>query len=421
MKTVSKSSAQSGDVLTYTITLNVTGLPQTNVKVTDVIPGQMSYVSAGITPAGGSFMPNGNNLSWSWGSLAVGTYSLTYQVKVNSLVPQGTILTNNAQLNYAGLITPKTTSVSVTVIGSYMVKIDVYNEAGELVKEVYSQELSQPANSVSLSNSTITSLESPVTILVSGQAVTVWDGTSSSQTPVSNGNYYIKVQSTDPYGVTTTVSQVVTVSRQIATIQVDIFNEAGEVIRHLYAYQNDANNTQLTNFQLSAGVLSIGNDQPGSGGASSQATIVLSTGVTMTWDGRNDSGALVTGGHYEIEVHFNSGKGQQSVVAKGILVQNDQNSPTNGKIYAKPNILNGTTQTTLVVKSSLNLSLDVRVYDVAGEMVWGGVLTSASNNNQFSLPLPPLSSGLYYVVAELTDTATGHNEGHQVTQIVIQR
>ena len=107
------------------------------------------------------------------------------------------------------------------------------------------------------------------------------------------------------------------------------------------------------------------------------------------------------------------------MIAKGILVQNDQNSPTNGKIYAQPNILKGTNQTTLVVNSSLKLSLDVKVYDVAGEMVWGGNLTSS--NNRFGLTLPELANGLYFVVVELTDSATGHHEGRQVTQIVVQR
>ena len=328
-------------------------------------------------------------------------------------------MTNHAQLSYTGLANPKTASVNVQMPGGYLVKVDVYNEAGELVKELFSNEEPQPISSFNLSqNGQITGLNTPVTLMVAGNAVTVWDGTNGSGDPVSNGNYYVKVQNTDAYGVVTTVTQISTVSRSIAKVQVDIFNEAGEVVRHLYAYEADSNNSQLTNFQLSANVLSVGNDQgPVSGPG--QATIVLNTGVTLTWDGRSDSGALVTGGHYEIEGHFTNGKGQESVIAKGILVQNDQNSPTNGKIYAEPNILKGTTQTTLVVNSSLNLSLDVKVYDVAGEKVWGRNLTS--NNNQFGLTLPGLSSGLYFVVVEMTDVATGHREGRQVTQIVVQR
>ena len=241
--------------------------------------------------------------------MPIGTYSLTYQVKVNHFVSQGTILTNHAQLTYTGLLTPLTGSVNVQVIGAYTVKIDVYNEAGEKVAEIYSAQLSQPISSVNLSSYTLTGLSGSVTVTSQGQPVTVWNGTNGNGVPVPNGNYYVKVQNTDPYGVSTTVSQVVTVSRDLAKAEVDIFNEVGEVVRHLYTTVSDATSSQLTGMQLSANVLSVGNDQTGSSNTN-QATIVLNTGVTLTWDGRNDSGQLVTGGHYEIEVHFTNGKGQ---------------------------------------------------------------------------------------------------------------
>jgi len=392
------------------------------VQVTDVIPSHLTYLSAGIVPNGGGFtFTSPATLSWNWPSLPVGTYSFTYQVKVNNFVAGGTVLTNNAQLTYTGMAAPQTASVNVRVTGAYTVKVDVYNEAGELVEEIYSAQLSQPVLSVVLSNSVMSNLETPVTLLFSGAPVTAWNGTNGDGVPVPNGSYYIKVQNTDPYGVSTTVSQVVTVSRSVAKVQVDIFNEAGEVVRHLYAYVDDANNSQLTSMELSANVLSIGNDQPGSGGNTNQATIVLNTGVTLTWDGRNDNGQLVTGGHYEIEVHFTNGKGRESVISKGILVQNDQNSPINGNLYAQPNILkNGTTRTTLVVNSGLNLMLHVKVYDVAGELVPASLQPPAIPN-QATIDVSGLSSGLYFAVVDLTDPATGHSVGRQVTQFVVQR
>jgi hypothetical protein len=48
-------------------------------------------------------------------SFTPGTHVISYQAQVDSVAPPGTILTNNAQLTYAGSATAKTASVNVEV------------------------------------------------------------------------------------------------------------------------------------------------------------------------------------------------------------------------------------------------------------------------------------------------------------------
>ncbi len=147
-KAASELVARSGDILTYTITLNVPYCPANNVVVTDALPPLLSFVAFGNTPSGvgTNYNPSNSTMTWTFGTLAVGTYSLTYQAQVAGYVPQGTVLTNIAQVSFAGLACPKKTSVNVKMAVAYTVKIGVYNSTGELVDQISVQELSQALN-----------------------------------------------------------------------------------------------------------------------------------------------------------------------------------------------------------------------------------------------------------------------------------
>jgi hypothetical protein len=91
-----------------------------------------------------------------------------------------------------------------------------------------------------------------------------------------------------------------------------------------------------------------------------------------------------------------------------------------GKVTALPKILNGgNTVTTITINTSMSLTLKVRLYDVAGELIKN--IDGGTGQNRATLDVSGLSSGLYFAVVDLTDAATGHYEGRQVTQIIIQR
>jgi uncharacterized repeat protein (TIGR01451 family) len=420
-KTASETVAKSGDVITYTITLNVPVGPAVGVTVTDVLPSYLTFQGYGAVPSGGTtFAPNGQTLMWSFPSLPVGTVTFSYQAQVGSYVPQGTVLTNNAQVTYAGLASPKKTSVNVTMSTEYLVKVGVYNSAGELVKQIWVQELSQQITNFSLLQTpTITSLNGVVYVEVNGQEIATWNGTNQAGDPVSNGVYYMKVDNIDPYGVDTSVSETVTVSRSIAKVQVDVYNEAGEIVKHLYAYADDPGNMNLGNVTFSSSVIRpiVGTPTPNGTG---DLTITFPNGETVTWDGTDDNGQIVTNGTYMVEVNWTNGTGGQQVTTHDVTVERGNGSPAGGTVFAYPNILKGGAgMVTVQINSPLILTLTASVYDVAGELVKMPVTGLAGNGN-VQVDVSKLASGLYFVVVNMTDS-NGHFIQRQVTQIVIER
>ena len=125
----------------------------------------------------------------------------------------------------------------------------------------------------------------------------IWDGKADNGNPVSNGAYQIKIDSISSTGSVTTVTKSVTVNRNIATVTVNVYNSAGEVVRHLYALADNPLGSTMSNVTLNPVAAVI---VPGSGTQSNVTVTVTSTGspVTLTWDATGDSGALVTPGVY---------------------------------------------------------------------------------------------------------------------------
>jgi hypothetical protein len=73
--------------------------------------------------------------------------------------------------------------------------------------------------------------------------------------------------------------------------------------------------------------------------------------------------------------------------------------------------------TLIQVHSTVAYTLTARMYTTAGELV---KQATGTTKNQVPLDVTGISSGLYFVVVDLT-TSQGGNAGHQVTQIVIKR
>jgi uncharacterized repeat protein (TIGR01451 family) len=421
VKTASAQIVKSGDVITYTITLNVTAGLVSNATVTDVLPDNLIFVGFGTEPIG--VTPNwdgGHNLTWSWSFLSPGVVSFTYQARVDNYVQQGTILRNHAQLTYDGLANPKESHVDITMATLYKVHVGVYNAVGEMVKEIWVQQLSEEIKDFDIFESPmITSVHGKVYVDYQGVQIATWDGTNQSGDPVTNGKYHLKVDNVDAYGTVDSVSHEVMVSRSIAKEEVIIFNEAGEAVRHLYSYIDDANGLTLGDVTLSTTLIkpsTSGTPVPGENGV---VNITSPNGMNLTWDGRSDTGAIVTNGHYEVEVHYTNGKNGEEVVSRGVIVQSSNTSVTNGKVYAKPNVLKGgLTQTTLEVKSDVALTIHCKLYNTAGELVM--VVEGGTGTKQANLNLSKLASGLYFVVVDLTD-AQGRFAAHQVTQIVLEK
>ncbi|HTC20331.1 MAG TPA: hypothetical protein VK859_05770 [bacterium] len=423
-KQVSEPQAKSGDILTYTLGVTLAGTTLNNVVVTDTLPANVAFISMG-TPSAGSavFYPNSSQISWTLpATLAPGIYSLSYKTQVDPFTPDGTDIVNGARLTFPGLANPFASSVTVQVTGQYTVTVAVYNEAGELVDQIRSLQLSQSVDSLNLQGHAITSLigENDKTDIYSqGYLLGVWNGAGADGNPVSNGVYLIKVNSVDPYGVVNTVTQEVTVSRSLAKVSVNVYNEAGEVVKHLFGWVDDPMGAQMTNVALSGSAL-----QPGAGaGQPSSVQIAIQTtgaAVTLSWDGTNDNGVYVSAGYYLLEAHWDDGQGETTDISKGILVT--ANGVRNdGTLVAQPNILRlstGTTRTIFKYESAQGLTLRVRIYTLAGEEICD--LQGASGSNQASWDATGYASGLYLAAVDLLNP-NGGQMGQQILKVMVLR
>jgi len=149
-------------------------------------------------------------------------------------------------------------------------------------------------------------------------------------------------------------------------------------------------------------------------GVTNLVHITSDTGLNLIWDGKNDDGTIVANGHYEVEIHWQDGKGNDVVITRGILVQAGNQTFADGKVTAKPNVLTrGATKTTFVMNSGSAYTLKVWVYDMAGELLVSKVTRGELNSNSVTVDMSGVASGIYLGVVELTDV-NGGNAGRQV-------
>ncbi|MEG0995123.1 MAG: hypothetical protein RSE91_04075, partial [Bacilli bacterium] len=107
IKTVDKTTAVPGDILTYTITLHNTGnVAANNVVVTDVIPTGTSYV-LGSTTSTLPFIGDPTSTITLNAPIAAGsTATITFKVKVGNTVPTINPIPNKASVDYAYTVDP---------------------------------------------------------------------------------------------------------------------------------------------------------------------------------------------------------------------------------------------------------------------------------------------------------------------------
>lgn len=419
-KQVSKTRAQSGDTLTYTLGVTLAGFSPTGVVVTDTLPANVSYLSEG-TPSSGTatFLAASSQFLWTLPSpLSPGVYSFSYQTQVNPLVPAGVSIINDAQLTYPGIPSTLTASTTVLVAGDITVKVGVYNEAGELIKTLLMEKVSTSVMAINLVGNTITSLNGPnnqILVYSAGALLAIWDGRDSSGNPVTNGVYHIKVDNMDSLGVVTTVTQQATVSRSLAQVTMNIYNEAGEVVKILYNFVDDSDDSRMMGVSLSTHVIAPG--AVSVAGAVTMVQITLQTtgpSVTFSWDGTSDNGSIVSPGQYMVEAHWNNAQGTTDITQLIMVTGGTQGT---GKVTAQPNVLSGgTTRTTFVLDSSQPMSLKVNVYTVAGELVKS--LLGDPGSNQALWDTGSTASGLYLAVVEISNPGGGIT-GRQILKIVI--
>ena len=411
-KQVSPQTVSTGDTLTYTLDLSVAGDTALSTAVTDLLPANLTYAGPGDNSSPGMpapSAPGADQLVWNLPALSPGSYRLTYKTRLDDLAPGGTVLTNRAVLSSPRLSAPLTASVAATVRGNYTVIIGVYNGAGELVKQILKQTFSRPLDNISLGNGGVINrlhgTGSEVGIYYGGQLLGAWDGTNGDGRLVSNGVYFVKVENIDSYGTLTSSTLNVSVDRSLYKATILVYNAAGEVARHLYAYLDDPGMAGVSSMQLSASVIRTGGAN--NGVTPSQVSVILNGAVTAVWDGKSDNGGFVQAGQYFIEAHAEDGQGAQATVTRRISVQEGDNSSGIGKVTAMPNLLNRANgyRTTFESDSVASLELRVSLYTVAGDRVI--TVKGEAGTNRAVWDASRVASGLYLAEVEGRDAGGG--------------
>jgi hypothetical protein len=194
-----------------------------------------------------------------------------------------------------------------------------------------------------------------------------------------------------------------------------VYNEAGEAVRHLYTYIDDPTNTLLRGVELSSTFMEPGSVSPalpGSIGIANDQGVIIAV-----WDGRGDSGSIVTNGMYNIEIAATDGQGGETDIVKQVFVIGRPGGGT--EVAASPNIVDPAQPWVVFGGGGTpGLTVSVGIYDVAGELVTQ--VKGATGSGQAQWNSTGIASGLYLAEVTLTD-ANGKWAGRQVLKVLVRR
>jgi flagellar hook assembly protein FlgD len=308
------------------------------------------------------------------------------------------------------------------------VRIGLYNTAGELVKvitsdvttnlitvvQTYAQGVTDPA--------TVTD-NTPLVIYLPGVETpdTQGNGVGTSFTWIANnaqsqnvvqGNYYIKIEQTDTYGHVTSYIKEVTVLRQEKYVMLNIFNEAGELVRTIKK-ENTGTLTGKLDLVVGDGKGTLAIDGNGS-------PVNVKYGANLleyiTWDGKDSQGNVVQSGSYEVQMVMQTDSGLTVEATQSIIVLREAKKYLDQLIIA-PNPYDAkkgpafvTFKWTFTGGVAQAGDMHLRVYNVAGELVAEMSGDLADNVAGITWDLKKegkthLARGIYICVLEAKNTA----------------
>jgi flagellar hook assembly protein FlgD len=220
-------------------------------------------------------------------------------------------------------------------------------------------------------------------VVLGPQVAEAWDGKASTGQLVASGTYMVIAEVSDAFGHTTTFTTQLTVVRVDSSVKIDIYNGAGELVRHLDVQGTGATSSGVS---LEAPALSSG----------SSVTIDYGSGK-VAWDGTNDTGSMVQSGEYLVKVTKATGKGEVQVFTQAVTLLDSPDSSLDGA-YAAPNPLLAGDQTLTIwlPASAAGMKVKVEIYDLAGEKTAETVQANSSGHITLDLHGTE-ASGIYLV------------------------
>ena len=111
---VSSFNPSPGSILTYSLSLTVTGSSAGQAAVTDVLPANLTFVQ--FTPGDPVGSQSGQTIIWNLSSLAPGIYTLGFSASVGNGVPGGTVFITQGNVYLSQSNTSYFSNSAVTVV-----------------------------------------------------------------------------------------------------------------------------------------------------------------------------------------------------------------------------------------------------------------------------------------------------------------
>lgn len=226
----------------------------------------------------------------------------------------------------------------------YMIKIGVYNEAGELVKFIAEEPCTAAMKNVWMSTGgaadsiigpggvlsiNFPGLCTPDTIQ-DGFTVFTWAADNTANQPVSQGKYYIQISQKDTYDHVTVLIKDITVLHLDRYVEMKVFNTAGEAVRTIRVNNPAADELTL---KIEEDISFGKNDNP--------VSIEYAPGSFIDWDGKNDLGVRVGNGVYEIQFVLTNHSGRMIQGSRTVNILNERIDSSLGDVKIMPNPYRG--------------------------------------------------------------------------------
>ena len=307
--------------------------------------------------------------------------------------------TQSASYTVSPTITQTSTVTTTPFEAPYKIKIAVYNSAGERVRVLFDGAAQMTGEKVRLSHDLVVAGESGSEILfpgiLRGIPSLVWMGNNDAGQAVNGGQYYVKVETIDPFGKVTAAIHPVGVIKGRAPASLEIFSQSGERVSSIPVFRGE----DVVAFSLPEISVSPVYAQGGVMVSGIPINLILRDGsvISRIWDGKASGGEILQSGVYTLRLSREIQGGSAEVSSHNLTLLQNETSRMQSNFTAGPNpiIVEPGERAVLNLFSSpiTGRRILVNVYNLAGELA--ATAEGSSVFAKLSIDLGGAASGIY--------------------------
>ncbi|HXB97331.1 MAG TPA: hypothetical protein VNZ54_04710, partial [bacterium] len=307
--------------------------------------------------------------------------------------------------------TPSPTLLPTARPGQPTYSLDLYNQAGELVRVIASGVPVQgQLADFNVTDPTFSPQAGQHAVFVVNGVTYQWNGSNNGGQVVQSGTYYVQLSSTDNVGTPTVYTHTVTVLDSGKQFSLKIYNSAGELVRTLAigAYAG-AEPDQLT----------VDHNVAAFGPHGGEFNFNLGPASTA-WNGLNDAGQSVQAGEYTVQlVAENQGAPTLVDNVTVTVLKVGANVLDGAKVGPDPVGPGVSTVSVQLPNAPSGCVVVGRLYNVSGELIMTVANGQQAGLLSFSLGQHRVSAGIY--ILSLSCTAPwGQTERRNLHFVVVR-